>query len=84
MSGSTPPRFRLALAGLFLAGFAVGLVMVMRSQVAGDQLNLLARGWRLAVDGVVVPHGNPTSLGGNSPGPLQSLLTGLPLLVWRD
>jgi hypothetical protein len=77
-------RFRLTLTALFVTGLALGLLMVSRSQVAGDQLNLLARGWRLAADGVVVPFGNPTSAGGCSPGPLQSLLTGLPLLLWRD
>ena len=84
MRGPDLPRFRLTLAALFLAGLAIGLLMVSRSQVAGDQLNLLARGWRLAVDRVVVPFGNPTSAGGYSPGPLQSLLSGLPLLLWRD
>jgi hypothetical protein len=72
------------MGALFLVGLAIGLVMVARSQVAGDQLNLLARGWRLAADGVLVPYGNPTSAGGNSPGPLQSVLTGVPLLLWRD
>jgi hypothetical protein len=77
-------RFRLALAALFLTGLAIGLVMVMRSQVDGDQLHLLARGWQLASEGIVVPHGIRTSAGGNAPGSLQSLLTGLPLLVWRD
>ena len=84
MPGSALTRFRLALAVLILVGLAIGLVMAARSQVAGDQLNLLARGWRLAADGVVVPYGNPTSAGGNSPGPLQSVLTGVPLLLWRD
>lgn len=72
------------MAALFLVGLAVGRVMVARSQVSGDQLNLLARGWRLAADSVVVPFGNPTSAGGNFPGRLQSLLTGVPPLLWRD
>jgi hypothetical protein len=77
-------RFRLVLLGLFLVGLAIGLIMVMRSQVDGDQIHLLARGWRLATEAVVLPHGIRTSAGGNAPGSLQSLLTGLPLLLWRD
>ena len=84
MPAPTPSRVHPRLAALVVVGLAIGLVMVARSQVGGDQLNLLARGWRLAADGVVVPFGNPTSAGGYSPGPLQSLLTGVPLLVWRD
>jgi hypothetical protein len=84
VAAPTLPRFRLTMGALFLVGLAIGLVMVARSQVAGDQLNLLARGWRLAADGVVVPYGNPTSAGGYSPGPLQSVLTGVPLLLWRE
>lgn len=77
-------RFRLVLVGLFLVGLAIGLVMVARGQVSGDQLNLLARGWLLVDQGIVVPYGLPTSAGGKSPGSLSSLLTGVPLLLWRD
>ncbi len=58
--------------------------MLVRSQVGGDQLNLLARGWMLAVDGVFIPHGNPLSSGGNAPGGITTLLVGLPLFAWRD
>ena len=72
------------LAAFFTAGLALALVMVARSQVSGDQLNLLARGWRFVVEGEVVPYGNPTSAGGKSPGSLSSLLVGLPLAVWSD
>jgi hypothetical protein len=66
------------------AGIAISLLMVARGQVGGDQLNLLARGWRLAAHGDLVPHGNPLSNGGNEPGALTSLLMGLPLYVWMD
>lgn len=66
------------------AGLAISLLMVVRGQVGGDQLNLLARGWRLAAHGDLVPHGNPLSNGGNAPGALTSLLMGLPLYVWMD
>lgn len=52
--------------------------------MAGDQLNLLARGWLLAERGELVPYGNPLSTGGNGPGPLTSILVGLPLAVWSD
>lgn len=58
--------------------------MLLRSQVGGDQLNLLARGWLLAVDQVFIPYGNPLSSGGNAAGGMTTLLVGLPLFLWRD
>ncbi|HEV7670155.1 MAG TPA: hypothetical protein VGS22_16680 [Thermoanaerobaculia bacterium] len=58
--------------------------MLLRSQVGGDQLNLLARGWLLAVDHVFIPYGNPLSSGGNAAGGMTTLLVGLPLFLWRD
>ena len=36
---------------LVVVGAAVGLVMVARAQVGGDQVSLLARGWLLAERG---------------------------------
>jgi hypothetical protein len=60
------------------------LVMVFRSQVEGDTLNMLARGWRFAFAGEWLQYGMPTSAGGKSPGGLLSLLVGMPLLVWPD
>jgi hypothetical protein len=73
-----------AVRTLFVVGLGLSLLMVWRSQVGGDQLNLLARGWRLAVDGVWIPYGNPMSTGGKAPGGITSLLVGLPLYLWRD
>lgn len=58
--------------------------MVIRSQVGGDQLNLLARGWMLAARGELIPYGNPMSTGGKAPGGITSVLVGLPLMLWRD
>src|SRR6187551_1392563 len=69
---------------LFLAGAAISLLMVLRTQVGGDQLDLLARGWRLAARGDLVPHGNPLSNGGNEPGAVTSLVVGLPLFLRMD
>ena len=69
---------------IFLAGLAVSLVMVFRSQVEGDTLNMLARGWRFAFAGEWLQYGMPTSAGGKSPGGLLALLVGLPLLAWAD
>ncbi|HVF61785.1 MAG TPA: hypothetical protein VNJ70_18410 [Thermoanaerobaculia bacterium] len=66
------------------AGLALSAWMVARSQVGGDQLNLLARGWLLIEDGVWVPYGNPTSMGGAQPGGLSALLVALPIALWRD
>ena len=48
--------------------------MLARSQVAGDQLNLLARGWLLAAKGRWIAYGNPMSTGGKAPGGITSLL----------
>ena len=67
----------------FAAGLALAALMVARSQVGGDQLNLLARGW-LLTRGQMVWFGNPLSTGGKAPGGITSLLVGLPLLLWRD
>jgi len=68
----------------FAAGLLLAALMVARSQVGGDQLNLLARGWLLAVRRQMVWFGNPLSTGGKAPGGITSLLVGLPLLLWRD
>jgi len=69
---------------LFGLGLALSALLIARQQVGGDQLNLLARGWLLAVDGRFISYGNPTSAGGNAPGGITSLLVGLPLFLWRD
>jgi hypothetical protein len=58
--------------------------MLARSQVGGDQLNLLARGWLLAAKGQWIAYGNPMSTGGKAPGAITSLLVALPLFLWRD
>lgn len=64
---------------------ALSAFLVARSQIWGDQWNLLRRGWELAANGHLVPYGNPTSrIGGYEPGPATSLLVGLPLMVWHD
>jgi hypothetical protein len=68
----------------FAAGVVLAALMVARSQVGGDQLNLLARGWLLAVRRQMVWFGNPLSTGGKAPGGITSLLVGLPLMLWRD
>jgi hypothetical protein len=68
---------------LFAVGLAVSALMVARSQVSGDQLNMLARGW-LFTHGDWVQFGLTTSANGKAPGGLISLLTGVPLLLWRD
>jgi hypothetical protein len=72
------------VAALFLVGLSISIAMLVRSQVGGDQLNLLARGWLLAEHGIWVQYGNPTSAGGKEAGGVTSVLVGLPLMVWRD
>ncbi|HSN85483.1 MAG TPA: hypothetical protein VL025_01945, partial [Thermoanaerobaculia bacterium] len=69
---------------LFAIGLAISLWMVARSQVAGDQLNLLARGWLLDEEGTWISYGNPMSTGGKAPGGITSVLVGLPLFLWKD
>lgn len=70
-----------------LVVFGVGFVLMgffwSRSQVAGDQLNMLARGWLLAAEGQWIPIGLGTSAGGKAPGSSTSLIVGLPLMVWQ-
>jgi hypothetical protein len=68
----------------FVLGLAISVFMLVRSQVGGDQLNLLARGWLLAAEGRWISYGNPMSTGGKAPGGITSVLVGLPLMVWRD
>lgn len=80
----TTPRERALLAASFLSGLAISIAMLLRSQVGGDQLNLLARGWLLVVDQVFIPFGNPLSSGGNAAGGFTTLLVALPLYLWRD
>ena len=80
----TPAEAARWVWALFGLGLALSALLIARQQVGGDQLNLLARGWLLAVDGRFISYGNPTSAGGNAPGGITSLLVGLPLFLWRD
>ncbi len=74
---------RRILALLFGAGLLLSALLIARSQVGGDQLNLLARGWLLVEQGELVSSGHPTSGGGKTPGSLTALLVGLPMLLWH-
>jgi hypothetical protein len=67
-----------------VVGTALSALLVARSQVGGDQLNLLARGWLWVTEGRFIPYGNPLSTGGKAPGGATTLLAGLPLFLWRD
>lgn len=69
---------------LFGIGLAISAVLLIRGLPAGDQLNLLARGWLLAEKGTFISYGNPMSTGGKAPGGITTVLVGLPLMVWRD
>ena len=72
------------IALFFAFGLAISILMVARSQVAGDQLNHLGRGWHLAMEGRWVPFGPPATRGGAQIGGLNALLVGLPLMAWED
>jgi hypothetical protein len=72
------------IALFFAFGLTVSILMVTRSQVAGDQLNHLGRGWHLAMEGRWVPFGPPATKGGAQIGGVNGLLVGLPLMVWES
>ena len=72
-----------AILAVLALGLALSVLLALRSQVGGDQLNLLARGWLLVERGEWVPYGNPSSSGGAVPGGVTALLVGAPLAVWR-
>lgn len=80
---ATRSRSDIAVGGVFLLGLALSLLLALRSQVGGDQLNLLARGWLLLSRGHWYPYGNPSSSGGAVPGGLTALLVAAPLALWR-
>ena len=79
MNLSSPKWIALVL----IAGLAISASMLARSQVAGDQLNLLSLGWLLSEKGEWVPYGNPTTGAGVTPGGASSIVVGLPLMVWE-
>jgi hypothetical protein len=80
-NGLHDPRW---IALFFAFGLAISILMVARSQVHGDQLNHLGRGWHLAMEGRWVPFGPPATRGGAQIGGLNGLLVGLPLMLWED
>ena len=75
--------FDPVVGALFALGLALSLLLALRSQVGGDQLNLLARGWLLLERGEWVPYGNPSSSGGAVPGGITALLVAAPMAIWR-
>src|SRR5262245_26670985 len=88
-SGSEPAAALLAGVRLewwllFLCGLGTAVLMAWRSQVGGDQQEMLALGWSLLAKGDWIAHGMRTSAGGMSPGGTTGLLVALPLYVWRD
>lgn len=78
-----PARRLPPVLPVLLVGLAISLLLALRSQVSGDQLNMLARGW-LFTQGEWVHIGMTTSAGGKAPGGALALLAGVPLLLWAD
>jgi len=62
------------------------MLMLSRTQIERDGLELIARGWLLAKKGIWVPFGNPVASdsGGYLPGGLTAFLFGIPLMFWPD
>src|SRR5947199_8567747 len=83
LSPAAASRTPWAIGSLFALGLALAVLMLVRSQVGGDQLNLLARGWLLAAKGRFIPYGNPMSTGGQSPGGITTRLVRLPRMLWQ-
>jgi hypothetical protein len=75
---------RAKFVSWFVLGLSIGLLMVVNSQLTGDQVQLLNLGWQLAHNHVWLPHGMITSAGGMSPGGFSGLLVAAPLYVWND
>ncbi|HEV8629424.1 MAG TPA: hypothetical protein VGV61_03835 [Thermoanaerobaculia bacterium] len=83
-AGASPARRGdRVVAAVLVLGLALSLLLALRSQVGGDQLELLGRGWLLLARGEWVPYGNPSSSGGAVPGGLTALLVAAPLTLWR-
>lgn len=78
-----PVRRLPSVTALLMLGVVLSVVLAWRSQVGGDQLNMLARGW-LFTHGEWVHIGMTTSAGGKAPGGALALLVGLPLFLWAD
>ena len=75
---------RAKFVSWFVLGLSIGLLMVVNSQITGDQAQLLNLGWQLAHRHVWIPHGMITSAGGFSPGGFSALLVAIPLYLWND
>ncbi len=75
---------RAKFVSWFVLGLSIGLLMVVNSQLSGDQVQLLNLGWQLSHNHVWVPHGMITSAGGFSPGGFSALLVAAPLYLWND
>ena len=78
-----PRQISRSILIIVVVGLAVSTTMLARSQVAGDQLNLLSLGWLLSEEGEWTPYGNPTTCAGVTPGGASALVVGLPLMVWK-
>lgn len=78
-----PARRLPSVLPVLLAGLAISVGLALKSQVSGDQLNMLARGWLFA-QGEWVHIGMTTSANGKAPGGALSVLAGVPLLLWSD
>jgi hypothetical protein len=75
---------RAKFVSWFVLGLSVGLLMVVNSQITGDQVQLLNLGWQLQHNHIWLPHGMITSAGGFSPGGFSGLLVAAPLYLWND
>lgn len=66
---------------LFL-GVGVSVIFFLSQIIAGDQTQMLHKGYLGAYEGVWLSYGNAASAVGNVPGSLSAWLIGGPLLLW--
>ena len=65
-----------------LLGIGISTLFFVSQIVAGDQTQMLYKGYLGAYEGVWLSYGNAASAVGNVPGSLSAWLIGGPLLLW--
>ena len=75
-------KFSHVYIGLFAIGLLLALLYTSNQALNGDQLQTLYRGNLAAYQGSWLNYGNATSVVGNVPGSLSTIVVGVPLVLW--